>query len=115
MRSKNVLIIMLSYLFSGVNFLISSFYLKAADIVLSRYAIALAAIMLMMAVVSVLDPRKENRGIFAAICTCIIFFAFCIALACVVSTSFIVICPCEITFCAIIVYVSKKTGDSSPS
>lgn len=111
-NSKNIahlhektLIIIMAYIFSAFNFLVSGLVFNDKD------DIVMGVVMLFMIPIVILDKRKEMRGSLATALTCIMHFTFCLGISYLHSFWWMTAYLCEIIFCFIIVLISKRKAD----
>lgn len=104
----NAIIIALSYLESGINLIIAGFNLnKNAEDTHSKHLVVVGVIMLAMVFISILDNRKEMRGKFAVVSSCIAHLAFCGMLTFFYSFWWMCIYVIEVLFCVCIIIITK--------
>lgn len=72
---ENILLICLSYGFTGVNFIISSIFENNLNDAHYKMSIILGIVMLCMVPISYFDTRKEMRGKLNVIGCCVMHFA----------------------------------------
>lgn len=75
----NILLICLSYGFTGTNFIIASIF--GSHHPYNKISIMLGIVMLCMVPISCFDKRKEMRGKFSATASCMIHFVLSIGIA----------------------------------
>lgn len=105
-------IILLSYLFSGVNTICTgAYFLKTTGEVFYKYLILFGVVMLIMVPVSILDNRRKMRGKLAAILGGIMHLAICLTLSLAFSFWWIVVYGCEVLLCFLAIIIAKKRGE----
>ena len=103
---ENTIIIVLAYCFSGFNLVAAG--LHASGLHVDRYLIMGGVAMLLMVPVSILDDRKEMRGMLYTLGCCIIHLAICVVLSVAFSFWWMVAYGCEVLLGFIIVVMMKK-------
>lgn len=109
--TRNTIIIMLAYFFSGVNLTLSRWtFLKDTDVVNFPDFSLIGIIMLFMVVITYFDERKENRGMLAMVAALIMHYAFCIVLTYLFSLWWLLVYVCELVIGFCIIIILSKVG-----
>ncbi len=107
---KNLIMIGAAYVFSGLNCFFAGITSEYRSLIMG------GVVLLLVAPVCLLDKRKDMRGTLGCVASCIVFFLFSAFISWAVSFWWIVVCSCEVFFCALIILIMRmKTGDGSMS
>lgn len=106
---ENTAVIILSYVFSGVNLIYAGFHsIETIDGSLPKYLIFVGVVMLLMVPISVLDNRREMRGKLAAILGCSMNLAICFMLSFFSSFWWMAVYVCEVLVCFFASIIARK-------
>lgn len=106
---ENKIVILFSYLFSGLNFLILGWYASTPDNpAIARVCILIGVVLLWMAPLSFMDNRKEMKGNFATISAAIMHLCYCVVFSIVHSFWWIGAYVCEVVLCIAFLLTSQR-------
>lgn len=105
LREKTIIIGM-AYLFSGVNCIVDRLVCAEGSVVQGR--LLLGIMMLLMVPISVMDEKRENRGMLATICACLVHLAFSGMFAYLSTPWWMAVYAVEVAVIAVVVFISLK-------
>ena len=105
LREKTIIIGM-AYLFSGVNCIANRLVCTEGSV--AQGSLLLGIMMLLMVPISVMDKKRENRGMLATICACLVHLAFSGLFAYLSAPWWIAVYAVEVAAIAVVVFISLK-------
>ncbi|MBQ4284164.1 MAG: hypothetical protein IJB96_09585 [Lachnospira sp.] len=106
---ENVTIILLSYLFSAMNFFVAGLYYgRMEQGNLCGNLIFIGCVLFVMVPICIVDSRKQNRGRFAAVCGIIVHFVFCLGFALIYSYQWLLVYFGEVIVGAVLLVFMRR-------